>query len=111
MMSVEITIRRNAMAGPQFAQSFNADQSTAVSFETVGDAIGAVDIGVGVIGKQCGVHGETKGASLGTRVVPHETGVHGRGLSNGVAGEGERGVYGQGGRINPGDLNAVGVLG
>src|SRR5262245_54536441 len=100
------------MAGPQFAQSFNADDSTVVSFEMVGDAIGNVDIGVGVIGNSCGVHGESIGASKGTRVVPVGTGVHGRGELNGVFGEGRsHGVYGLGESTLNQPETTTGVLG
>jgi hypothetical protein len=104
------------MSGPINAQSFNADDSTVVSFETIGNALGQVDIGVGVIGNRCGVHGESHDATLGTRVVPDSTGVHGRGQANGVVGEGVvgRGVFGI---VAPPDSggttgeNATGVLG
>ena len=102
------------MSGPINAQSFNADESAAVSFETIGDALGQVDIGVGVVGNSCGVHGESHDASLGTRVVPASTGVHGRGQANGVFGEGfQRGVLGD---VTPArdatvDANSTGVLG
>ena len=83
------------MSDPVFARSFGADDSTAVSFETVGDALGKVDIGVGVVGNRCGVHGESQDASLGTRVAPESTGVHGRGGMTGVEGEGgSAGVHG-----------------
>ena len=47
---------------PVTAQSFAADDSTVVSFETIGDALGQVDIGVGVVGNICGVHGESQNA-------------------------------------------------
>lgn len=102
------------MSGPINAQSFSADESTVVSFETIGDALGQVDIGVGVVGNSCGVHGESHDASKGTRVVPASTGVHGRGFANGVFGEGvQRGVIGV---VTPSpdgavDANSTGVRG
>jgi hypothetical protein len=107
------------MAGPQFAQSFNADDQAVVSFETVGDALGQVEIGVGVIGKTCGVHGESAGNSMGTREgVPDGTGVHGRGELKGVYGDGPIGVFGAGtegvygrGQNQQNLENTTGVLG
>ena len=100
---------------PKSAQSFNANGSTVVSFEQVGDAVNTVDIGVGVIGTQCGVHGECVGFSRGTREAPRGTGIHGRGPLIGVNGEAQisdarlgpqdaTGVLGQGYKQSPGTI-------
>jgi hypothetical protein len=99
------------MSDPVFARSFNADDSTVVSFETVGDALGNVDIGVGVVGNRCGVHGESHDVSLGTTVAPEGTGVHGRGGITGVEGDGRS--AGVRGFVNTASSPAIatGVLG
>jgi hypothetical protein len=77
--------------------SYFAQGPTNVGFECHGN----IPIGVGVIGKECGVLGQSHEYadtfSKDTRNGSGGTGVFGRGISSGVEGEGVfRGVYGKG---------------